>query len=212
VGPKNSGQGEIAEVGPRPDQERLASAAVEPPCPASAAELQPEAHQSATGRDTHSHGLTHPRHGARRLAWARRGHGGSRGCGPSSRGHVPARSQAPRRPPGAYCVPPPPNNCPPGRSPRGMRDDAYCEPPPAKPCPPGTEWVSRSATDTFCRAGWRCAHLACPRGSTCRVASLCIGRVIRTDRKAYEVVSGSCESNAQGGSLFDSWGGSVSER
>jgi hypothetical protein len=98
---------------------------------------------------------------------------------------------------GSYCEPPLPTNCPQGQTPRVNYELAYCEPPPPRPCPPGAFWMSRSPTDTWCQAGWRCnVETMCYGGSPCVESSLCAHRVRSGRGPGYDVVSRECEINA----------------
>jgi MYXO-CTERM domain-containing protein len=97
---------------------------------------------------------------------------------------------------GPYCEPPPPTECKPGYEPRVHLSDAYCEPPPALPCPEGSYWTSRSATNSWCQGGRSCeGDYPCAEGTTCVETALCV-RQERQRRFMYEVVSGTCATDA----------------
>lgn len=97
---------------------------------------------------------------------------------------------------GPYCQPPPPENCPAGHLPRVIRADAYCEPPPQLPCPQGSHWTSTSADDVYCHGGARCEERDCSGDSTCRKTSLCVREVPYRRFGHYEVVLGTCSTDA----------------
>ncbi len=93
---------------------------------------------------------------------------------------------------GPYCQPPAPTDCKPGYEPRVYLAEAYCEPPPPQPCPEGSYWTSHSATSTWCQGGRSCeGDYPCGEGTTCKETSLCV-REQRQRRFVYEVVSGTC--------------------
>jgi hypothetical protein len=68
---------------------------------------------------------------------------------------------------------PPPEDCPPGHTPRTRHMLPYCEPPPPRPCPRGSFWMSFGPRpgESFCA---RRACDACPTAADCLDASLCI--------------------------------------
>jgi len=95
---------------------------------------------------------------------------------------------------GPYCEPPPPESCPDGHVAKVYLDKAYCEPPPAEVCPPGSHWISQGPDDLYCRGGRPCGEYDCPEGDTCVESSLCV-RQVRQFRMMYEVASKVCEAD-----------------
>ena len=77
-----------------------------------------------------------------------------------------------------------------------IRADAYCEPPPQLPCPQGSHWTSTSVDDVYCHGGARCEEHDCGEDSTCRKTSLCVREVPFRRFGHYEVVLGTCSTDA----------------
>lgn len=97
---------------------------------------------------------------------------------------------------GPYCQPPPPESCPEGHTPKVSRDHAYCEPPADPPCPLGSVYTSSSETKTWCQAGWTAPQSGeCSIGYRAVESALCV-QYVPAGRIGYEVVSGTCETDA----------------